>query len=73
MRSSVLLHPIAAWRQHERAPGPPAPVTDIAVRRNRDAGGPVDEACYPCSCGYFFIAPVSTSVRCPHCGTTQAW
>jgi hypothetical protein len=33
----------------------------------------VDEACYPCSCGFFFIAPVSTSVTCPHCGTTQAW
>jgi hypothetical protein len=72
MRSTLLLHPIAAWRQHERAATPP-PVADIAVRRNRDAGGPLDEACYPCSCGFFFIAPVSTSVTCPHCGTTQAW
>jgi hypothetical protein len=71
MRSS-LLHPLTAWRQHEHACTPPA-ATDIAVRRIRDAGGPVDEACYPCSCGYFFIAPVSTSVTCPHCGTTQAW
>ena len=71
MRSSLLLHPIAAWRQHERASIPPAP--DVTVRRIRDAGGPVDEACYPCSCGCFFIAPVSTSVTCPHCGTPQAW
>jgi hypothetical protein len=71
MRPS-LLHPLTAWRQHEHASTPPA-AGDIAVRRIRDAGGPVDEACYPCSCGYFFIAPVSTSVTCPHCGTTQAW
>lgn len=71
MRSS-LLHPLTAWRQHEQASTPPA-AADITVRRIRDAGGPVDEACYPCSCGYFFIAPVSTSVTCPHCGTTQAW
>ena len=71
MRSS-LFHPITAWRQHEHSCTPPA-AADIAVRRIRDAGGPVDEACYPCGCGYFFIAPVSTSVTCPHCGTTQAW
>jgi hypothetical protein len=70
MRSS-LLHPLTAWR-HEHASSPQA-APDIAVRRIRDAGGPVDEACYPCSCGYFFIAPVSTNVACPHCGTTQAW
>ncbi len=68
MRTS-LLHPIAALRHHEAAPAAP----DIAARRARDAGGPVDEACYPCSCGCFFIAPVSTSVACPHCGKTQAW
>jgi hypothetical protein len=71
MRSS-LLHPLTAWRQHEYASTPP-PTADIAVRRIRDAGGPVDEACYPCPCGYFFIAAVSTSVTCPHCGKTQAW
>jgi hypothetical protein len=64
-----LLHPIAAWRHHEMTPA----ASDITVRRVRDAGGPVDEACYPCACGYFFIAAVSTSVSCPHCGRTQAW
>jgi len=71
MRSSLLLHPIAAWRQHERAAPPPA--RDAALSRTRASGGPVDEACYPCSCGYFFIAPVSANVTCPHCGATQAW
>jgi hypothetical protein len=69
-----------AFATHE----PPSPTTrsDAAgttgseissAQRVREAGGPVDEACYPCSCGYFFIAPVSTSVACPHCGITQAW
>jgi hypothetical protein len=68
MRQS-LLHPLTAWRHHEI---PPASL-DFVARRVREAGGPVDEACYPCSCGCFFIAPVSTNVSCPHCGTTQAW
>jgi hypothetical protein len=71
MRSNPLLHPLAAWRQHEHAA--PAPPSDPAVARGRDAGGPVDEACYPCSCGCFFVAPVSADVTCPHCGATQAW
>lgn len=71
MRSS-LLHPLTAWRHHELTTPAPS-VADAAVRRSREAGGPVDEACYPCSCGCFFIAPVSTSVTCPHCGATQAW
>jgi hypothetical protein len=68
---STLLHPLIAWRNHESGASPRQP--DITVRRNRDAGGPLDEACYPCSCGHFFIAPVSTSVNCPHCGAKQAW
>jgi hypothetical protein len=72
MRSS-LLHPIATWRQHDQQRAIPSPATDEAVLRGRAAGGPVDEACYPCSCGYFFIAPVSANVTCPHCGANQAW
>jgi hypothetical protein len=68
MRTS-LLHPLTARRHHEIPPAAP----DIAVQRMRDAGGPADEACYPCACGHFFIAPVSTSVTCPHCGARQAW
>jgi rubrerythrin len=42
-------------------------------RRMRDSGGPEDRAQYACSCGYMWEAEVSTSVRCPHCGTPQAW
>lgn len=50
-----------------------APDYDIAVRRVRAAGGPLDEACYSCECGYVFAASVSTDVCCPHCGARQAW
>lgn len=32
-----------------------------------------DKAFYTCGCGYAFTANVSTTVGCPHCGTTQAW
>lgn len=32
-----------------------------------------DSACYVCGCGFVFDAAVSTSVRCPHCGSDQAW
>ena len=32
-----------------------------------------DKAFYACGCGYAFTANVSTTVGCPHCGTTQAW
>jgi hypothetical protein len=46
---------------------------DAEVMRVRAAGGPLDSAAYTCSCGYFFDAPVSTSVPCPHCGAVQAW
>jgi hypothetical protein len=44
-----------------------------AERRMRGAGGPDDRACYSCACGFVFLAPVSTSVRCPHCDGEQAW
>jgi predicted Zn-ribbon and HTH transcriptional regulator len=46
---------------------------DAAVQRVREAGGPVDHACYSCQCGFVFQAKVSTTVRCPHCGAGQAW
>ena len=41
----------------------------LAVDRVREAGGPLDHASYSCECGYVFLAPVSTTVACPHCGT----
>jgi hypothetical protein len=46
---------------------------DIAARRVREAGGPIDMASYVCLCGFAFAAAVSTSVKCPHCGAPQAW
>lgn len=49
------------------------PRRDHAAQRVRDAGGPLDNACYTCGCGLWFQAPVSTSVTCPHCGAGQAW
>jgi hypothetical protein len=86
MRTS-LLHPLAeprhGYRRRKRsaAPTPEAPVRpeaparecDLAVKRVREAGGPIDEASYSCSCGYLFSASVSTTVCCPHCGASQAW
>ena len=54
-------------------PAPPPAPMHPAERRMRDAGGPDDRACYSCSCGFVFMAPVSTSVRCPHCDADQAW
>ncbi|MGH2891082.1 MAG: hypothetical protein ACRDNJ_15800 [Solirubrobacteraceae bacterium] len=41
--------------------------------RRREAGTCEDEAVYSCECGFVFQAPVSTSVDCPHCGSSQAW
>jgi hypothetical protein len=46
---------------------------DRALQRVRNAGGPIDEASYACGCGFVFIAPVSTTVTCPHCRAPQAW
>ena len=54
-------------------PEPPPEPMHPAERRMRDAGGPDDRACYTCGCGFAFVAPVSTSVRCPHCDAAQAW
>jgi hypothetical protein len=45
----------------------------LIVQRVRNAGGPVDNASYTCACGFVFAASVSTTVRCPHCGASQAW
>ncbi|HEX3872661.1 MAG TPA: hypothetical protein VHW26_00840 [Solirubrobacteraceae bacterium] len=39
----------------------------------RRSDGPTDAAFYDCGCGYKFTARVATTVRCPHCGTGQAW
>lgn len=76
-------------RQHVREHHDPAPAPETAParrlrlvpddpelaaeRRLRAAGGPQDTAQYRCGCGYVFDAPVTTSVRCPHCGSGLAW
>lgn len=70
-------------RSHRRLAGrrlqvvpPPQPLPEPmhpAERRMRGAGGPDDRACYSCSCGFVFVAPVSTTVQCPHCDASQAW
>jgi hypothetical protein len=41
--------------------------------RNKRANVSQDAATYSCSCGYIFKAAVTTSVGCPHCGSSQAW
>ena len=66
----------APRRRHLHVVAPPEPPPEpmhAAERRMRDAGGPDDRACYTCGCGFVFVAPVSTSVRCPHCDAAQAW
>ena len=66
-------HP-APRRAHLTSVPAPAPSPEHkAEQRARESGGPEDRAFYTCSCGYAFDADVSTSVVCPHCGTTQAW
>jgi hypothetical protein len=55
------------------AAAPVADQRDEAAQRVREAGGPVDQGFYSCSCGFVFEAPVSTTVDCPHCGDSQAW
>jgi hypothetical protein len=83
MRPS-LLHPLREPRRARRRPVRrtrgsttaaelPHRQRDPAVKRVREAGGPIDRASYSCACGYLFSASVSTSVSCPHCGAEQAW
>ncbi len=60
-------------RRGHAAPVPVALERDRALQRAREAGGPLDHACYACPCGRLFDAPVSTSVLCPGCGAPQAW
>jgi hypothetical protein len=65
--------PPAATEDAEAEVAAPADTNLAAERRHRASVAPEDQALYSCSCGYQFQAPVSTSVACPQCGTTQAW
>ena len=58
--------------RHDGRPRPRNAVLQTLARAKR-SGGPEDRALYSCVCGYAFKAEVSTSVGCPHCGTSQAW
>ena len=68
-------HQSAPPRAAEAAAPQTAPEAEglSAETRLRASGGPDDQASYQCSCGFVFDANVSTSVACPHCGTSQAW
>jgi len=65
--------PIARRLHVVPAPQPLPEPMHPAERRMRGAGGPDDRACYACGCGFVFVAPVSTTVQCPHCDAGQAW
>jgi hypothetical protein len=58
--------------RHDGRPRGRSTVLQTLARAKR-SGGPEDRALYSCHCGYAFKAEVSTSVGCPHCGTSQAW
>jgi hypothetical protein len=60
-------------RQMEHPRREPIRESDPVVARVREAGGPLDEASYACECGLVFVAPVSTTVACPHCRAAQPW
>ncbi len=50
------------------------PPAETSARREAAASdGCEDRALYHCHCGYVFVAAVTASVGCPHCGTAQAW
>jgi hypothetical protein len=60
-------------REETRAQDMTSYTPDADVQRVRSAGGPLDQASYACPCGFMFLAPVSTTVVCPHCSAPQAW
>ena len=53
-----------------RPPRNGAPPSRVPGVRFADAN---DQAHYSCICGHAFKAGVTTSVRCPRCGTAQPW
>jgi hypothetical protein len=56
-----------------RAEQPVRSVPSSATLDARRGPASQDKALYSCMCGYAFTAAVTTSVGCPHCGTSQAW
>ena len=72
MQLTAHLPPDSGATATTAGPGPAAPSSRPSPRAKR-SGGPEDHALYSCHCGYAFTAEVTTSVGCPHCGTSQAW
>ena len=75
----VMTHPTASRRRGRRRDprrndfqvADLRPATPVPRRPRADS--PQDSATYSCQCGFVFVATVSTSVACPHCGSAQAW
>jgi hypothetical protein len=65
-------HP-RAKRNPERAAAERGALTHEGYAERRDLDRAQDSAVYSCGCGMVFDATVSTSVSCPHCGSSQAW
>src|SRR3954447_18413558 len=76
LSKTVLMHlATQISRRARRGDARPAPEDLRASERLRAqrTPAPEDQALYRCQCGYSFKAEVTTSVGCPHCGTSQAW
>jgi len=76
MQLALTAHlPFRLGRQAAPAARIEAPVAEPVspTRLARRAADTQDTALYSCGCGFAFTAAVSTTVGCPHCGTSQAW
>jgi hypothetical protein len=65
----IRIRPERSARPKRRRPRREASPTRDQAR----VGPPQDRATYNCSCGYVFLAEVTTSIGCPHCGSELAW
>jgi hypothetical protein len=61
------------WEAKSRKRPAPSPAAISATQAARRGTASMDRALYSCACGFAFKAEVTTSVGCPHCGTSQAW
>jgi hypothetical protein len=73
IRQRARTHPGEHRPRDRRAEPRERPCAEGDQLRERAASGPQDKAVFSCRCGSVFQAPVTASVRCPHCGEDQAW
>lgn len=66
-------HLLYHWDRPRVRPALQRPVEMTATESHRRGPAGSDRALYQCGCGYSFTAEVTTTVGCPHCGTSQAW